>query len=392
MSAPLVVVGASLAGLRTIEELRTLGWPGEVVLIGDEARTPYDRPPLSKGFLTGEVSLDSLILADTARCDELDVRLRTGVPATGLDPEARCVHLADGSKQPYGHVVIATGSAPRQATWERPLDGLTPLRTLEDAIRLRTWMRDARHLVIVGSGFIGTEVAATARGLGLEVTVLELDPHPLRRLLGDAVGDQLRDFHESRGVTFRGGVRVTELIGTDRVEGAVLDDGSTIEGDLVLSAIGSDPAVQWLADSGLDLGPGVRCDDNGQAAPGVWAVGDVASHGSGPIAHWTDAVESARAVARDIMRSVGAEAPATRASLPYFWTDQYEHKLQSVGAIPGHDACRILAGSIATGDLFAVYGRGGNTVAAVAVNRPRDLARARRSISSGAPLESVSLA
>lgn len=388
MNAPLVIVGASLAGVRTIEELRAHGFDQHTVMIGEEPKLPYDRPPLSKGFLTGEVGEDSLILAGDDRLAELGVELVSGERAKGLDLAAQRVRLEGGEEQPFGQLVIATGSAPRVAPWQRPISGVTPLRTVTDAIRLRDLMAPGRHLIVVGGGFIGTETAATAGAMGLPTTVLDADAFPLRRAFGAEVGDALRGLHEHRGVSFRGGVLVTELLGGEQAEGVRLNDGTTIEGDIVLVATGSDPAIGWLVGSGLDLAQGVSCDESGRAAATVWAAGDVAVHAPRrrATAHWTDAVESARTVARDILRAGGADIPAPRVTLPYFWTDQYEYKIQSVGTVIGHDECRIISGTVASGDLVAAYGLKGRMVGAVTVNRPRELALLRRSITTGAPI------
>ena len=324
-----VVVGAGLAGLRTVEALRDKGFDGELVLVGDEVHLPYDRPPLSKHVLRGE--REPVLLRPEAAYDELAVDLRLGVAATGLDLEGGQVLTAHGPV-PYDEVVVATGASPRRL----PGAPGKVLRTLDDSQALGPLLAPGTVIGIVGAGLIGCEVAASARAKGAEVHVVDLLPKPLVRVLGDAVADRVQALHEEHGVRFHLGTSVVQA-SASHLE---LGDGTVLDVDVLLEAMGVVPTTAWLAGSGLDLEDGVVCDDRGQAAPGVWAVGDVARWGGTRHEHWTSATRQAEAVATAVLG-----LPAEPVEPPYWWSDQYDVKLQGLGRIePGDDAVVVEAG------------------------------------------------
>lgn len=337
-----VVVGAGLAGLRTAEALRDKGFDGELVLVGDEVHLPYDRPPLSKHVLRGE--REPMLLRPEDAYAELSLDLRLGVAALGLDLEARQVLTAHGPVD-FDHVVIATGATPRR------LPGAPGhvLRTVDDAQGLAPLLEPGRTIGVVGAGLIGCEVAASARKKGAEVHVVDLLPKPLVRVLGNEVADRVQALHEEHGVVFHLGTSVAQASPTH----LELGDGTVLELDALLEAMGVTPTVGWLADSGLPLDDGVVCDEVGEAAPGVWAVGDVARWGGTRHEHWTSAVEQASVVADAIL---GERREST--DPPYWWSDQYDVKLQGLGRIePGDDVVVVEAG--ARKRPLAVYSRDG---------------------------------
>jgi 3-phenylpropionate/trans-cinnamate dioxygenase ferredoxin reductase subunit len=271
-----VVVGASLAGLSAVRALRQQGFDGRVVLLGDEPHLPYDRPPLSKGFLLGTVSRSKLELADDTELDALDVERRFGTSATGLRTADRVVVIGEESIV-ADHVVLATGSRPRALRGTQQLDGVHLLRTLDDAISLREALVPGVRLAVVGAGFIGSEVASAARTLGADVTVIELLDVPLSLPLGEQMGSVCAALHAANGVDLRTGVGVAGLRGRDHVTGVELSDGSVIDADLVLVGVGAVPVTEWLDGSGLAIDNGVLTDTSGlTSVPHVAAVGDVA--------------------------------------------------------------------------------------------------------------------
>jgi len=392
-----VIVGASLAGLSTARSLRAQGYTGSLVVIGDEIHRPYDRPPLSKEFL-GHLGPE-VDLALEAVGEDLEATWRLGVRATGLRPlpdGGAAVQLSDGIMVEADAVVVATGAAARRALPGAELPGVHLLRTLDDAMALRNDLHDAvrsdRPVVVVGGGFIGSEVAATARGLGCRVTLVVPDDVPLRGALGP-FADAVADLHAANGVTVRPFARVQGV----RVAGEAglevdLADGSRIPGATVVLGIGATPAVGWLADSGLDLGDSgtdaIRCDEAGATnLPGVYAVGDCAAWlhaGLGyhyQIEHWTSAKERGAVVAAHIL---GAERlPTCRP--PYVWSDLYGKKLQLAGYRdladhPDSVEHTLDTGSVSDGSFLAVYRRAGEPVAALALDQPRTFAGIRRKL------------
>lgn len=341
------IVGAGLAGLRTAEALRQEGYAGRVVLIGAESRPPYSRPPLSKEVLRGDAEADTATLRSADELAALDLELRLGTTATSLCVTDRLLTLSDGASLPFDDVVVATGATPRALPGVQ-LPGVHLLRTVADCIALRDAMRPDARVVVVGAGFIGLEVAASARARGCKVTVVDVLAAPLARVLDVAIGGAVARLHEQHGVELRCRVGVSAIEGRDAVEQVVLDDGTTVAADVVVVGIGVVPTTEWLAESALTVEDGVVCDESLRAAPGVWAVGDVArwqpagSARSIRLEHWTNATEQPQCVARSI--TSGQPQPFT--TVPYFWSDQYDAKLQSLGTDTLGDELRIVWGRL----------------------------------------------
>jgi NADPH-dependent 2,4-dienoyl-CoA reductase/sulfur reductase-like enzyme len=387
----IAIVGASLAGLRAAETLRARGFDGELTLIGDEPHRPYDRPPLSKQVLQGTMEPDQAFFRRKDGYDALALDIRLGVRATSLDLRARLVTLADGTGVDYDRLIIATGARARALPGIAPRAGLLVLRNLDDAITLRRELTNASRVAIVGAGFIGLEVAASCRALGLHVTVIEALPTPLFPILPPSLCGMVADLHRDHGVDLRTGVTVTDVIGESRVTGVALSDGSRIDADVVVVGIGVIPNTEWLAHSGLPLDNGVVCDGSGAAAPGVYAAGDVARvanqwHGDSPrVEHWTNAVEQGVHAAENAL--AGAGASTSFSSVPYFWSDQYDRKIQFVGLARGHDEMLIVNGSLADRQFTALFRRGDRLMACLAVNQPRALINYRKQLAAGASWE-----
>ncbi|MFC8427315.1 NAD(P)/FAD-dependent oxidoreductase [Streptomyces sp. NPDC057253] len=377
----IAVVGASAAGLAAAETLRREGYDGTLTLVGDEPEPPYDRPPLSKQVLAAEWEADRLALRTPADLAALDLDLRLGVAAAGLDLVGRAVRLADGSEVPYDALVVATGVRPRRL----PGEGAHVLRTLGDALTLRERLSPGRRLVVVGAGFLGAEAAAVAWRLGVEVTVLEPAAVPLAHAVGVDVGRMLAGAHTERGVDLRCGVTVSEVT----EDGVRLAGGEEIEADEVLVAVGSLPNTEWLEGSGLALGDGVVCDAYCEAAENVYAAGDVARWhnplfgASMRIEHRTHAAEQGMAAARNLL--AGREARKTFAPVPYFWSDQYDLKVQAYGFLRGHDEVAVVEGDLAERRFVAAYRSGDRGGGVLAVGMaPKVLRRWRQAVVTGA--------
>jgi NADPH-dependent 2,4-dienoyl-CoA reductase/sulfur reductase-like enzyme len=379
-----VVVGASLAGLSSVRALRQQGFDGRIVLVGDEPHLPYDRPPLSKGFLLGTVSREKIELVDDTELDALDVERRFATTATGLRPADRAVLLGDESIV-ADLVVLATGSRPRTLRGSAPMPGVHLLRTLDDAIALREVLVPGVRLAVVGAGFIGSEVASAARTLGADVTVVELLDVPLSSVLGEQMGSVCAALHAANGVDLRTGVGVAGLRGHDAVTGVELSDGSVIDADLVLVGVGAAPVTEWLDGSGLAIDNGVVTDAHGlTSVPQVAAVGDVARP-AGPwtavptrVEHWTNALEHP---ARTITALLGGDVEAMAAPrAPYFWSDQYGVMIQYAGHHEPGDPVRVVEGSPEDGSFVAVYDHGDEPSAVIAMNAGRSFNRLRRQL------------
>jgi len=382
----LAVVGASLAGLRSAEALRREGFDGRLVVIGDEDRLPYDRPPLSKQVLAGTWESEQVALRGA---DELDAEWMLGRRAAALDVASRTLTLDNGEQLACDGVVIATGATPRTLGDTRELEGVFTLRTLDDCLRLRAVLDKGPRVVVVGAGFIGSEVASTCRSRGLEVTVLEALPVALDRALGPIVGTVVSRLHATHGVRLRLGTSVTALEGSRSVEAVRLSDGSVVSADVVVIGVGVAPNTSWLESSGLGLRNGVECDARCQAAPGVVAAGDVARWRNNRfgvdmrVEHWSNAVEQAEAAANTLLR--GASAPEF-APVPYFWSDQYGAKIQCLGQTAGADEVVFVEGSPDSPKWVASYGLAGRLIGVVLFNRPGRLVHYRRLIEDGAPV------
>jgi NADPH-dependent 2,4-dienoyl-CoA reductase/sulfur reductase-like enzyme len=384
-----VVVGASLAGLRATETLRREGYDGRLVVIGAEPHLPYDRPPLSKELLAGEVEGADIALR-RAPYDDLDLEFRLATRAVRLDLDARLVELDDGDDVAFDGAVLATGSAPRVLPDTPPLDGLFVLRTLDDALAIRARLDGSPRVVVVGAGFIGSEVAATCRQRGLDVTVLEALPAPLVRGLGPVLGAVCGELHRDHGVDLRLGVGVAGFDGRGRVERVRLDDGSTTEADLVVVGVGVAPVTEWLEGSGLTLDNGVVCDESLLAAPGVVAAGDI-TRWPNPLfdgelmrlEHWTNASDMGVASAKRLLYGNGTD-PEPFAPVPFVWSDQYDRKIQTAGHFRGDDEMVVVHGSLEERRFVAVFGRDGRIVGVLGFSMPAKLMQYRRLIAERA--------
>jgi NADPH-dependent 2,4-dienoyl-CoA reductase/sulfur reductase-like enzyme len=378
----IVVVGASLGGLRACEALRAQGFDGQLTLVGDELHPPYDRPPLSKQVLQGLWAPEQTAFRKKEGYDALALDMRLGVRATSLDVAARRVGLDDGAILEYDRVIIATGARARMLPGARARDGLHVLRTLSDAIALRDDLNRAQRVAIVGAGFIGLEVAASCRVRGLDVSLIEAFPLPLSPICGNTVGRLIADLHRDHGVDLRVGVTVSNIEGDSRVTGVLLSDGSRIAADVVVIGIGVIPNTGWLEGSGLALDNGIVCNEAGEAGPGVYAAGDVARMYNGwhgdrlRVEHWTNAVEQAAHVATNALGGHGASPGFS--SVPYFWSDQYDRKIQFVGHLRADDELVVVDGSIGGRTLTALYRRGDRMTACLAINQPRALVKFRK--------------
>jgi len=382
-----VVVGAGLAGVRTAEELRRAGFDGEIVLVGAEPHLPYDRPPLSKDVIRGE--REDTTLRPREFFDEQRIDLRLGVAVESLDDAARTVALADGTSLGYDELVVATGLRPRRIPGLPELAGVHVLRSVEDSVGLRADIRPGGTALIVGAGFIGCEVAASLRACGMDVVLVEPQPTPLASVLGAEVGGFVERLHTAEGVDVRSGVGLTELRGDDRVTGAVLGDGTEVAVDLVVLGIGSVPVTEWLDGSGVTVDNGVVCDIVGRtSADHVWAVGDVASWqlpegGRKRVEHWTSAGEQAAVLAKALLGADGDRA----AQVPYFWSDQYDVKIQGLGAVSAQDTVHVVHDD---GRKFLVYyERDGRLVGVVGGGLPARVMKTRAKIAAGAPIEEM---
>ena len=386
-----VIVGASLAGLRAAEALRAGGHDGRITLVGAENHRPYDRPPLSKQVLTGRAAPDATALA----VDEgADLEWVLGTAAVGLDLDRRRVQLSEGSDLDYDGLVIATGAAPRLLPGAPRGPGIHYLRTIDDSIALRDDLAQARSVVVIGAGFVGLEVACSAASLGRPVAVVEALPVPLERSLGLETGRAVLDWHLDKGMDLRTGVGVASIVGAERPESVRLTDGTEIPADVVVIGIGVSPATDWLAGSGVDLADGVLCDEqlrvlrSGRPLPDVVAAGDVARwrhrrYGETiRVEHWTNATEAGEAAAQTLL--LGEDA-ADYSPIPYFWSDQHGVKLQFVGRSATGDETALLEGSWSDDRLVIAYGRGATLVGALALRRPARLMALQRMIAEGAP-------
>ena len=376
-----IVVGASLAGLRAAETLRQHDVATSIVVVGDEVHRPYDRPPLSKKILSGEWDPDRIHLRQPDVFDDLDVEWRLGNAASKLDIATRELTLADGSVLGFDGLVIATGANPRRLSGQESFDHVHELRTLDDSLRLRSEIADGgRRVVVVGAGFIGLETAATAKTLGNDVVVLEGATAPLIRGLGVEMGEAIADLHRARGVDVRCGVFIEGLT----EEGVRLAGGEVVPADAVVVGVGVTPNTHWLEGSGLRLRDGVVCDANlnaldvsGEAVPGVFAAGDVARWPNGlfdeemRVEHWTNAAEQGAHVATNLRHLAAGEAFEPYEPLPFFWSDQFDHRIQFLGRAAADDEVQVVAGSVADAKFLALFGRNGKLHGALGVNAPR---------------------
>jgi NADPH-dependent 2,4-dienoyl-CoA reductase/sulfur reductase-like enzyme len=389
-----VIVGGGLAAARTAEQLRKSGYVEPVTIVSDEQHLPYDRPPLSKDVLhdsgrgIGDVTLKPAeFYADN------DIALRLGAAAQSVDTAAKTLTLADGFVLDYDDLVISTGLEPKRIPSFPDLDGIRVLRSFDEAVALREHAASARRAVIIGAGFIGCEVAASLRKLGVEVVLVEPQPAPLAGVLGEQIGELVARLHRGEGVDVRTGVGVAEVLGPEDpgtgVTGVILSDGSELDADLVVVGIGSRPATDWLVGSGVTLDNGVICDEVGRTSdPHVWALGDVASWRDPDghqvrVEHWSNVAEQARVM---VPAMLGLEVPAL-VVVPYFWSDQYDVKIQCLGEPRAGDVVHIVDDD---GRKFlAYYERDGALVGVVGGGMPGKVMKARAKVAAGAPIGEV---
>lgn len=373
MTGSVLIVGASAAGLSTAEALRRHGHQGRLTLLDAENHAPYDRPPLSKQVLAGAWEPERTQLRTQVQLEALGADFVRGEPAVALDAAERAVTTASGRVLHADVLVIATGLTPHRLPGQEGPAGVHVLRGLDDALHLRTHLTAAKRLVVVGEGVLGAEIAATARVLGLDVTLAGMGPTLLAEQVGDVAGAMLGRLHTARGVRLRLGTPVDGLTSTDgRVTGVRLATGELLPADAVVVAIGSRPATGWLEGGGLALGDGVECDARCRAAEGVYAVGDVASfehEGLGRrlrLENRTNATEQAQVVAANIL---GADRPYT--PIPYFWTDQYDVKIQAHGLPSPAAEVSVTDGDPEQGRFAAVYREGGRVTGVLGWNMAR---------------------
>jgi 3-phenylpropionate/trans-cinnamate dioxygenase ferredoxin reductase subunit len=385
----IVVVGASLAGLRAVETLRREGYDDRLVLVGAEPHRPYDRPPLSKELLAGEWEPEQLALRHQSY-DDLDLDWRLERRATSLDLRAREVELHDGERIAFDGLVVATGATPRTLPGTPPLAGVFTLRTLDDSLALAELLDARPRVVVIGAGFIGSEVAATCKTKrGLDVTVLEALPVPMVRGVGPVIGEVMGELHRDHGLDLRCGVTVAGIEGDGRVERVRLGDGTAIEADVVVVGVGVAPETAWLEGSGLRLDNGVVCDETCLAAPGVVAAGDVARWPNPRfggelmrVEHWTNATEQGVAAAQRLLAGESGGVPY--APVPFVWSDQYDVKIQVVGHVRGDDEVAVAHGTLDERRFVALFGRAGRLTGALGFGRPRQLMQYRRMVADGA--------
>jgi 3-phenylpropionate/trans-cinnamate dioxygenase ferredoxin reductase subunit len=381
----IVVVGGSVAGGRAAETLRRNGYEGRIVLVGEEPHRPYDRPPLSKKFLRGEVNQDSLHLRPMAHYERLRLELELGARAVKLDPVARAVEFVDGRKLHFDRLLIATGARVRRLSCPgATLEGVHYVRSLEDAIGLREEMQPGRRVVVVGAGVIGAEVAASCRESGLEVVMIESASQPLMRAFGSEVGRIYGDVHRARGVDLRCGESVARLEGQSRVRAVVTTGGAHIECDFVVVGIGVEPAVQWLEGSGIELDGGIIVNERCETTiAGIYAAGDVTRFWDPRLGKRTcvESIDNAQnqgvAAAQNALGKDTVYAP-----IPFFWSDQFDLKLQSVGYVGAFDEV-VYRGSVEGRAFVAFHLREDRLAFAIGVNRLQELAAAKKIIAAG---------
>jgi 3-phenylpropionate/trans-cinnamate dioxygenase ferredoxin reductase subunit len=361
----ITIVGTGIAGLRTAEQLRRGGFHGTLILLGCEQHLPYDRPPLSKQVLRGEH--DGTWLCSEAKLKELDLDLRPGSPARALDITRRLIGTDCGDVA-YDMLVIATGAAPYAVA---SINGLT-LRTLDDAHLLRGRLASADRIVIVGAGLIGCEVAASARMLGVEVDLVDVLPGPMIRVIGPVLAEHVARLHSDHGVH----IHMPASAARDAA-GRLLIDGEPVATDLVLEAVGVRPVTDWLVGSGLELDNGVVCDENGVAADGVYAVGDVASWAGKRHEHWTSATTQATRVAATLL---GRLPPPPE--VPYWWSDQYDCKIQGLGQPAAEDILDLVTCGPKR-RIVGVFSRAGLITGAVGFSAAPMLMPLRSDIAAG---------
>lgn len=380
-----VIVGTSNGGIATAQALRRADYGGRIVLLGEETDWPYDKPPLSKEFLAGTATAAEISLLTEADADRLGIDLRLGCRAAGVDLTHSVVELGSGERIGFDHLVIATGARARPSPWGQSAD-VQLLRTLQDARRLQAALRRGGRLVVIGGGFIGSEVAATARARGIEVAIVDPVPALMERVLGPLIGGKFTELHQRHGVSMRLGVGVQEITHENGCLRIGLTDGSTVDTDSVVVGIGAIPNDEWLVSSGLRVDDGVVCDEYGRAggAHNVFAVGDVARwhnprYGrSCRVEHWTSATEQANVVAHNITHP---DDPTSHAAVEYVWSDQYDWKLRIAGQTGESTKVEVVEDDQVADRFAALYSTDGVTLSGIAVvNWPRALVAGRKAL------------
>ena len=390
-----VVVGGSLAGLRACETLRSAGFAGTITLIGAEHHRPYDRPPLSKQLLAGTWDADRIALRRDDAFDALALDARLGVPAAGLDLDSRAVALADGTDVPFDGLIIATGAHPRRLPGQPDLPNVHVLRSLDDALALRAAIVESGvRVVVIGAGFIGLEVAATARRAGADVVVLEGAPAPLIRGAGAELGTALAAVHPDEGVEVRTGVAVAAI----EAAGVRVGDGTIVAADHIVVGIGVAPTTSWLDGSGLELRDGVVTSPTLSAGvPGVFAAGDLVRWHNPTfdeemrVEHWTNAAEHGALAARNLLAEADGGDPVAYAAVPFVWSDQYDHRIQFLGRSTDSDGSpaesRIVIGSPDERRFLAFYESSGRLRGVLGLNVPRFVMKYRALLDARAGLD-----
>lgn len=390
----LVVVGASLAGLRAVEGARAAGFKGRVVLVGDEPDPPYDRPPLSKAFMMGDTDDTSFDLAALIG-GEHPVEMLLGTRATGLDLAGHRL-LTDARPIDFDKMVIATGAAPRALPGLPDLRGIHYLRSRADAVALRRAVAARTRVVVLGGGFIGAELSSSFRSIGAAVTLVEAAEVPLARAFGCITGREVAALHEMNGVDLRCGAEVAEVVGDGDVRAVILSDGQVIEADVLVVGIGARPATRWLGGSGLELDESdgaIICDEHlASSAADIWAAGDVVSWPSRiagrriRLENWTNATQQGSVAGRN---AVGV-SPVPYDTVPYAWTDWYGQRIQVVGRTDRTERTDLLRyGSVDEGRMVTIYRDEDRVVGAVTVNEPGRIMKLRRLIMAGADVSAA---
>lgn len=387
MSSPLVIIGAGQAASQAIASLRSEGFAGDIVLYGDEPYLPYQRPPLSKAYLGDELTEDRLELKAPKFYADSGVSLHLNTRVARLDLAAKAVELADGTRQAFSTLLIATGTRARALPVPgAELAGVHSIRSIDDVKRFRAQALPGARLVIIGGGYIGLEVAAKARKLGLDVTLVEGQPRLLARVACATISAFALDLHQGHGVSVLTSMGVTRLVGSDRVTGVELADGRILPADLVLSAVGAVPNAELAAEAGLALDNGIKVDAQARAsAPDVYAVGDVASFPSAlygrrvRLESVQNAIDQAKAAAKTITGGTVTYDP-----VPWFWSDQYDVKLQIAGLLDGFTRTEC-EGDIAAARFCVRYFAGDRLIAVCSINDPKSHMLARRALAAPAP-------
>jgi NADPH-dependent 2,4-dienoyl-CoA reductase/sulfur reductase-like enzyme len=382
----IVVIGGGLAGQRCVETLRRSGYTGPIRLVCGEPHLPYDRPPLSKKLLAGSCPQGATGYRPARWYEERNIDVLLGVSACELDPVRQRIRLSDRGVLSYSWVLIATGSRPRTIPMLEGYGNVSTLRTLDDCRRLRDALHARPRLAVIGGGFIGLEVAATARRLGIEVTIIEAASTPLSQVLGARLGEWFAALHRAEGVEVRGGATVDGVAANGVVQGLRLSDGGLVAVDHVVVGVGVVPETDWLTGSGLECSRGIAVDPDGRTSvPRVLAAGDVAATFDPvtrrlvPGSHWEAAGRQGVRAARVMLGLDPGEAPVTS-----FWTDQYDVRIQYLGDARTADALE-LDGDPESRSFTATFSDAGRAVAALLVNRPRALPAARELIQKGTP-------